>query len=192
MATMITTVPLSAVRVAAARTPTPAEARWRVADIQALFDQPFMDLLFRAQQVHHEHFDASEVQLSTLLSIKTGGCPEDCAYCPQSAHFDTGVEASKLMPLQDAIDAAQAAKEQGATRFCMGAAWRSPKPRDMERVTEMVREVKALGLQTCMTLGMLEPQQARALKDAGLDYYNHNLDTAPEYYGRIISTRTYQ
>jgi biotin synthase len=180
------------VRVAAARTPTPAEARWRVADIEALFDQPFMDLLFRAQQVHHEHFDASEVQLSTLLSIKTGGCPEDCAYCPQSAHFDTGVEASKLMPLQDVIDAAQAAKAQGATRFCMGAAWRSPKPRDIERVSEMVRGVKALGLETCMTLGMLDAEQAQTLESAGLDHYNHNLDSAPDFYGSIISTRTYQ
>jgi biotin synthase len=151
-----------------------------------------MDLLFRAQQVHREHFDASEVQLSTLLSIKTGGCAEDCGYCPQSAHFDTGVESSKLMPLPAVIEAAQAAKAQGATRFCMGAAWRSPKPRDMERVTEMVREVKALGLETCMTLGMLDAEQAQSLDDAGLDYYNHNLDSAPEFYGRIISTRTYQ
>ena len=151
-----------------------------------------MDLLFRAQQVHCENFDASEVQLSTLLSIKTGGCPEDCGYCPQSAHFDTGVEAGKLLPLHEVVDAAQAAKAQGATRFCMGAAWRSPKPRDMAHVTEMVREVKALGLETCMTLGMLDAEQARALDDAGLDYYNHNLDSAPEFYGRIISTRTYQ
>jgi len=151
-----------------------------------------MELLFRAQQVHREHFDASEVQLSTLLSIKTGGCPEDCGYCPQSAHFDTGVEASKLMPLQEVLDAAQAAKAQGATRFCMGAAWRSPKPRDIERVSEMVREVKALGLETCMTLGMLDAEQAQTLESAGLDYYNHNLDSAPEFYGRIIGTRTYQ
>jgi len=170
----------------------PIGARWRVGDVEALFDLPFMDLLFQAQQVHREHFDASEVQLSTLLSIKTGGCPEDCAYCPQSAHFDTGVDASKLMPLQDVVDAAQAAKAQGATRFCMGAAWRSPKPRDIERVSEMVREVKALGLETCMTLGMLDAEQARSLESAGLDYYNHNLDSAPEFYGSIISTRTYQ
>ena len=166
--------------------------RWAVADIQALFALPFMDLLFRAQQVHREQFDANEVQLSTLLSIKTGGCSEDCGYCPQSAHFDAGVEASKLMALREVIEAAQAAKAQGATRFCMGAAWRSPKTRDMERVTDMVREVRALGLETCMTLGMLEAEQAQALKDAGLDYYNHNLDTAPEFYGNIISTRTYQ
>src|SRR5437667_7983240 len=147
--TTIATIPLSAVRTTASRAPASAETRLRLADVEALFDLPFMDLLFRAQQVHREHFDASEVQLSTLLSIKTGGCPEDCGYCPQSAHFDTGVEASKLMPLQEVVDAAQAAKAQGATRFCMGAAWRSPKQRDMERVTEMVREVKALGLETC-------------------------------------------
>ena len=132
------------------------------------------------------------MQLSTLLSIKTGGCAEDCGYCPQSAHFDTGVKASKLMPLHEVVQAAQAAKAQGATRFCMGAAWRSPKERDMEHVTEMVREVRALGLETCMTLGMLDGDQARALKEAGLDYYNHNLDSAPEFYGRVISTRTYQ
>jgi len=186
------TISLSALRPAASRIPTQAEARWRVAEVETLFALPFMDLLFRAQQVHREHFDANEVQLSTLLSIKTGGCAEDCGYCPQSAHFDTGVEASKLMPLQEVVEAAQAAKAQGATRFCMGAAWRSPKARDMERVTDMVREVRALGLETCMTLGMLEAEQARALKDAGLDYYNHNLDSAPEFYGSIISTRTYQ
>jgi biotin synthase len=190
--TTIATIALSAVRATASRAAAPAETSWRVADVEALFDLPFMDLLFRAQQVHREHFDASEVQLSTLLSIKTGGCPEDCGYCPQSAHFDTGVEASKLMPLQEVVDAAQAAKAQGATRFCMGAAWRSPKPRDMERVTEMVREVKALGLETCMTLGMLDADQAQSLDEAGLDYYNHNLDSAPEFYGSIISTRTYQ
>jgi biotin synthase len=184
----IATVPLSALK-------KPAEVsnpRWRVADVEAMFAWPLMDLLHRAQQVHREHFDPNEIQLSTLLSIKTGGCAEDCGYCPQSAHFDTGVKAGKLMPVMDVVRAAQAAKEQGATRFCMGAAWRSPKPRDMEAVTEMVREVKALGLETCMTLGMLDAEQADALKDAGLDYYNHNLDTAPEYYGRIISTRTYQ
>jgi len=190
--TTIATIPLSTVRATAARAPALAETRWRLADIEALFERPFMDLLYRAQQVHREHFDASELQLSTLLSIKTGGCPEDCGYCPQSAHFETGVEASKLMPLQEVVDAAQAAKAQGATRFCMGAAWRSPKPRDMERVTEMVREVKALGLETCMTLGMLDAAQAQSLDAAGLDYYNHNLDSAPEFYASIISTRTYQ
>ncbi|TMH04351.1 MAG: biotin synthase BioB [Betaproteobacteria bacterium] len=185
------TVPLSSLRTHAASRPNDA-ARWRVAEIEALYALPFMDLLFRAQQVHREHFDANEVQLSTLLSIKTGGCAEDCGYCPQSAHFDTGVEASKLMKVAEVLEAAAAAKAQGATRFCMGAAWRSPKERDMARVSEMVREVKALGLETCMTLGMLDGGQARSLKDAGLDYYNHNLDTAPEFYGRIISTRTYQ
>ncbi len=166
--------------------------RWRVEDVEALFALPFMDLVFRAQQVHREHFDPNEIQLSTLLSIKTGGCAEDCGYCSQSAHFDTEVKASKLMPLDEVLEAAQAAKAQGATRFCMGAAWRSPKDRDMEKVSTMVREVKAMGLETCMTLGMLDAEQAQELKDAGLDYYNHNLDTAPEYYGKVISTRTYQ
>jgi len=190
--TTIATIPLSRVRASIAQPAAPLAARWRVAEVEALFDLPFMDLLFRAQQVHREHFDASAVQLSTLLSIKTGGCPEDCGYCPQSAHFDTGVEASKLMPLQEVVEAALAAKAEGATRFCMGAAWRSPKPRDLERVTEMVREVKALGLETCMTLGMLDAEQAQSLDDAGLDYYNHNLDSAPEFYGQIIGTRTYQ
>ena len=191
MTTTITTIPLSALRATTGSLPD-SGARWCRAEVESLFDLPFMDLLFRAQQVHREHFNASEVQLSTLLSIKTGGCPEDCGYCPQSAHFDTGVEASKLMPLQEVIDAARAAKSQGATRFCMGAAWRSPKPRDMEHVSEMVREVKALGLETCMTLGMLDAEQAQLLDAAGLDYYNHNLDSAPEFYGRIIGTRTYQ
>jgi len=184
----IATIPLSALRKPVAPTP----ARWPIDEIEARYAMPLMDLLYRSQQVHREHFDANEVQLSTLLSIKTGGCAEDCGYCPQSAHFDTGVPASKLMPLAEVVEAAQAAKSQGATRFCMGAAWRSPKPRDIERVSEMVREVKSLGLETCMTLGMLDAGQARSLKDAGLDYYNHNLDTAPEFYGRIISTRTYQ
>lgn len=189
--TTIATIPLSALRATAGSLPD-SDARWCRAEVESLFDLPFMDLLYRAQQVHREHFDASEVQLSTLLSIKTGGCPEDCGYCPQSAHFDTGVEAGKLMPLHDVIDAARAAQAQGATRFCMGAAWRSPKPRDMEHVTEMVREVKALGLETCMTLGMLDAEQAQSLDDAGLDYYNHNLDSAPEFYGQIIGTRSYQ
>jgi biotin synthase len=182
-----TTIALSAVR----KPVKTVGARWQLEEVEALYALPLMDLLFRAQQVHRDHFDANEVQLSTLLSIKTGGCAEDCAYCPQSAHFDTGVEASKLMPLPDVLQAAKSAKAQGATRFCMGAAWRSPKARDIEKVTEMVRGVKALGLQTCMTLGMLDQKQARSLKDAGLDYYNHNLDTAPEFYGNIISTRTY-
>ena len=191
--TTLASISVETLRSSVARATVPqAPQRWPVADIEALFALPFMDLLFRAQQVHREHFDANEVQLSTLLSIKTGGCAEDCGYCPQSAHFDTGVEASKLMPLAEVMEAAQAAKAQGATRFCMGAAWRSPKARDIERVTDMVREVRALGLETCMTLGMLEAEQAQALKDAGLDYYNHNLDSSPDFYGSIISTRTYQ
>jgi biotin synthase len=167
-------------------------ARWQTEAIEALYALPFMELLFRAQEVHRCHFDANEVQLSTLLSIKTGGCAEDCGYCPQSAHFDTGLEASKLMALAEVVAAAQAAKEQGATRFCMGAAWRSPKDRDIERVGVMIREVKAIGLETCVTLGMLEVNQAHSLKEAGLDYYNHNLDTSPEYYAHIVNTRTYQ
>ena len=165
---------------------------WTVAEIAALFELPFNDLLFRAQQVHREHFDANAVQLSTLLSIKTGGCEEDCAYCPQSAHFDTGLKAEKLIALEEVIEAARAAKLNGATRFCMGAAWRSPKPRHLEAIGEMIAEVKALGLETCLTAGMLEDGQAEQLKTAGLDYYNHNLDTAPEFYGQIITTRTYQ
>jgi len=196
MTSSTATISLSTLRASLpARSDAAAPAtppRWNVADVEALYALPFMDLLFRAQQVHRETFDANEVQLSTLLSIKTGGCSEDCGYCPQASTADSGVEASKLMPLNQVIEAAQAAKDQGATRFCMGAAWRSPKERDMERVTDMVREVRALGLETCMTLGMLEAQQAQALKDAGLDYYNHNLDSAPEFYDSIISTRTYQ
>jgi biotin synthase len=191
--TSITLIPVSDLRTAAAPAHIPdTPQRWSVQEIEALYALPFMDLLYQAQQVHREHFDANEVQLSTLLSIKTGGCAEDCGYCPQSEKADSGVAASKLMPLAEVIEAAQAAKDQGATRFCMGAAWRSPKERDMEHVTEMVREVRALGLETCMTLGMLEAEQAQALKTAGLDYYNHNLDSAPEFYGSIISTRTYQ
>jgi len=169
-----------------------AAPRWPQAAVEALFEQPLLDLLFQAQQVHRQHFDPNQVQLSTLLSIKTGGCAEDCGYCPQSAHFDTGVEASKLMPLDQVLQAASAAKAQGASRFCMGAAWRSPKMRDLQRVTEMVQGVRALGLETCMTLGMLDAQQAQQLKAAGLDYYNHNLDSAPDFYRQIISTRAYQ
>ncbi|ATE59386.1 biotin synthase BioB [Thauera sinica] len=188
----IATISPDALRRSAPRSQPERPQRWRVEDVEALFALPFMELVFRAQQVHRENFDPNEIQLSTLLSIKTGGCAEDCGYCSQSAHFDTDVQAGKLMPLDEVLEAAQAAKAQGATRFCMGAAWRSPKARDMERVSTMVREVKAMGLETCMTLGMLDAGQAKTLKDAGLDYYNHNLDTAPEYYGRIISTRTYQ
>lgn len=168
------------------------DAAWTVDAVAALFALPFNDLLFRAQQAHREHFDANTVQLSTLLSIKTGGCEEDCGYCPQSAHHDAGVKAGKLMALDEVLDAARTAKANGATRFCMGAAWRSPKDRHLEPVIDMVREVKALGLETCVTLGMLRAEQAQRLKEAGLDYYNHNLDTSPEFYGEIISTRTYQ
>ena len=167
-------------------------AAWPVDEVAALFDLPFNDLLYRAQQVHRAHFDATEVELATLLSIKTGGCPEDCGYCPQAARYDTGVTAQKILPLDTVLEAAREAKAHGATRFCMGAAWREPKERDLEQVQTMVREVKALGLETCATLGMLGEGQAERLKEAGLDYYNHNLDTAPEFYGNVISTRDYQ
>ena len=166
--------------------------RWSVAEIAALFELPFSDLIYRAQTVHRQHFDPNAVQISTLLSIKTGGCSEDCGYCPQSARYHTGVENEELMALNDVVSAARAAKESGASRFCMCAAWRGPKQRDLEPVLKMIEEVKALGLETCATLGMLKEGQAEQLKDAGLDYYNHNLDTAPEYYGEVISTRTYQ
>jgi biotin synthase len=165
---------------------------WTRAEVRALFDLPFPDLIFHAQRIHRAHFDPHAVQLSTLLSIKTGGCPEDCAYCPQSAQYPTGVKAEKLMDADAVIAAARAAKAAGASRFCMGAAWRSPKDRDLDHVCAMVAGVKALGLETCATLGMLDPAQAHRLKTAGLDYYNHNLDTAPEFYGEIITTRTYQ
>ena len=186
------TFPVSALRRNRTIPGDPKAERWQVDEIERLFELPFNDLLLRAHLVHRENFDANEVQLSTLLSIKTGGCSEDCGYCPQSAHHDTGLQADKLLALQDVVDAAALAKAQGATRFCMGAAWRSPKARDMERVTAMVREVKALGLETCMTLGMLDACQAHELKEAGLDYYNHNLDSAPDFYGQVVSTRTYQ
>src|SRR5882724_4757758 len=165
---------------------------WTRAEVRALFALPFPELMFRAQSIHRLHFDPTEVQISTLLSIKTGGCPEDCAYCPQSVHYDTGVKAEKLMPLDAVLAEARAAKDSGASRFCMGAAWREPKDRDLDKVCEMVAGVKALGLETCATLGMLTQHQARRLKAAGLDYYNHNLDTSPEHYGAIITTRTYQ
>lgn len=163
-----------------------------VADIEALFDLPFADLIHRAQTVHREHHDANRVQLSTLVSIKTGGCPEDCGYCPQAARHHTGVENEAMLDVSEVVQRARAAKANGASRFCMGAAWRGPKQRDLDPVLDMVREVKALGLETCCTLGMLKDGQAEQLKDAGLDYYNHNLDTAPEFYGDIISTREYQ
>ena len=165
---------------------------WSREELLALFDLPFPELLFRAASVHREHFDPAQVQVSTLLSVKTGGCPEDCAYCPQAQRYDTGVDAQKLMDTDSVVARARAAKQAGASRFCMGAAWRSPKDRDIPKVAAMIREVKALGLETCATLGMLEGHQARALKDAGLDYYNPNLDTAPDYYDSIIHTRQYQ
>ncbi len=165
---------------------------WTREEVRALFALPFPELVFRAAQVHRENFDPSEVQISTLLSIKTGGCPEDCAYCPQAARYDTGVEAEKLMSLDAVLSEARAAKAGGASRFCMGAAWRNPKDRDLESVCAMVEGVKALGLETCATLGMLTADQAQRLKASGLDYYNHNLDTSPEYYGAIITTRTYR
>jgi biotin synthase len=162
---------------------------WPRSEVEALFALPFNDLLWRAQQVHREHWDANEVEQATLLSVKTGGCPEDCAYCPQSVHYDTGLQADKLMEPDAVRAAAAAAREAGATRFCMGAAWREPKDRDIDNVAELVRVVKAEGLEACCTLGMLSESQAQALQQAGLDYYNHNLDTAPEAYGRYISTR---
>lgn len=165
---------------------------WSRAEVIALFDLPFNDLLFQAQSIHREHFNPNHVQVSTLCSIKTGACPEDCKYCPQSAHYDTGLEREKLMQVKKVIEEAKAAKASGATRFCMGAAWRSPNQKNMAYVVEMVKGVKSLGLETCMTLGMLDEQQSETLADAGLDYYNHNLDTSPEYYGEIITTRTYQ
>jgi biotin synthase len=165
---------------------------WTREEVRALFALPFPELIFRAQSVHRLHFDPCEVQISTLLSIKTGGCPEDCAYCPQSARYDTGVSAEKLMTLDTVIAEARAAKEAGARRFCMGAAWREPKDRDLDKVCAMVASIKALGLETCATLGMLSRDQALRLKASGLDYYNHNLDTSPDYYGAIITTRTYQ
>lgn len=169
-----------------------APQRWTVAQILELFELPFSDLIHRAQTVHRENFDPNAVQVSTLLSIKTGGCSEDCGYCPQAARYHTGVENEDLMQLDEVLAAAKAAKESGASRFCMGAAWRGPKQRDLEPVLKMIEEVKALGLETCATLGMLKEGQAEQLKEAGLDYYNHNLDTAPEFYGDVITTRTYQ
>ena len=165
---------------------------WSAAEVEGLLDLPFSDLLFQAQIVHRRHFDASRVQMSTLLSIKTGGCPEDCAYCPQSALYDTGVKAGKLMDVETVVSLAQRARAEGATRYCMGAAWRSPKDRDLDEVCAMVEGVKALGMETCVTLGMLDGSQAARLANAGLDYYNHNLDTSEAFYGEIITTRTYR
>src|SRR5262249_23165139 len=172
--------------------PGPVRHDWTRAEVRALFALPFPELIFRAQSVHRMNFDPTEVQISTLLSIKTGGCPEDCAYCPQSARYDTSVKAEKLMELDTVLAEAHAAKRAGASRFCMGAAWREPKDRALDTVCAMVEGVRALGLEPCATLGMLTAAQARRLKAAGLDYYNHNLDTSPEYYGAIITTRCYQ
>ncbi|MEN3159674.1 biotin synthase BioB [Alkalimonas sp. NCh-2] len=165
---------------------------WSLAEVNALFALPFNDLVFQAQTVHRQHFTPNEVQVSTLLSIKTGACAEDCKYCPQSGHYNTGLERERLLEVEKVLRQAQAAKEKGATRFCMGAAWSNPKQRDMPYLIEMVRGVKSMGLETCMTLGMIDPEQAQSLASAGLDYYNHNLDTSPEFYGEIITTRTYQ
>ncbi len=165
---------------------------WRREEILALFDEPLNDLLFRAQTVHRRHFDPNEVQVSSLLSVKTGACPEDCGYCPQSAHHHTEIERERLLPVDEVLESARAAKANGATRFCMGAAWRNPTDTHLERILPMIEGVKALGMETCVTLGMLTERQAARLRDAGLDYYNHNLDTSPEFYGSIISTRTYE
>ena len=170
----------------------PVRTDWTREEIAALFDLPFTELLFRAAQVHRAHHSADEVQLCTLLSIKTGGCPEDCGYCSQSAHADSGVEATKLMDVRQVLQSAAQAKDAGSQRFCMGAAWRNPKERDMPKIVEIVKGVRAMGMETCMTLGMLSPQQAEQLAEAGLDYYNHNIDTGPEYYDRVITTRNYQ
>ena len=167
-------------------------ARWTVDQVAALFDLPFNDLIYRAQMVHREHFDANAVQRSTLLSIKTGGCPEDCGYCPQAARYQTSVENEAMLSVDQVVVAARCAKDNGATRFCMGAAWRGPKQRDLDKVVEMITAVRGLGMETCATLGMLKHGQAEQLKSAGLDYYNHNIDTAPEFYGEIVSTRTQQ
>ena len=165
---------------------------WSLDEIRALFALPFNDLLFRAQTVHRAHFDPNQVQVSTLLSIKTGACAEDCSYCSQSARYDTGLEREKLLPLDEVVEAAQVAKAKGSTRFCMGAAWRNPTDKNLDRVIEMISAVRELGMETCVTLGMLTAAQAERLRDAGLDYYNHNLDTSPEFYGNVITTRTFQ
>lgn len=178
-------------RPAARPVPRAEAPRWTVEAIEQLLDLPFMELMYRAQAVHRQHWPQGEIELATLLSVKTGGCPENCGYCPQSAEFDTGVKAGKLLSVEEVVRAATAARDAGATRFCMGAAWRAPKDRDIEKMNERIAAVKALGLQTCATLGMLQPHQALSLRGAGLDFYNHNLDTAPEYYQDVVSTRQY-
>lgn len=198
MSESLTAPPEQPVRLVPRAQPAPAAAspastgRWSEDEVAALFELSFADLIFRAQTVHREHFDANEVELATLLSVKTGGCPEDCGYCPQSVHYDTGLAAGKLMAVDAVREAAERAKAAGATRFCMGAAWRAPKDRDVEAVAELVRAVKGVGLEACATLGMLDEGHAETLRDAGLDYYNHNLDSAPDFYGDIITTRDYQ
>jgi biotin synthase len=192
MPSTVRMIPVHDADVATPRVGVGAAPRWTVAAIEALFDLPFTELLYRAQGVHREHHAPDTVQLSTLLSIKTGGCPEDCGYCPQSKRYRTGVEDEAMLDLDAVVSAARSARANGATRFCMGAAWRGPKQRDLDDVLAMVREVKALGLETCATLGMLKEGQAEQLKSAGLDYYNHNLDTAPELYGDIVTTRDYR
>jgi len=173
---------------------TPALIRhdWTRQEVRDLFQLPFMDLVFRAQSVHRQHFDPNQIQMSTLLSIKTGACPEDCKYCPQSGHYNTGLQKEKLLEVERVVQEAQAARDNGATRFCMGAAWKHPSEKDFPAVLEMVRQVRSLGMETCMTLGALTPEQSQELAEAGLDYYNHNLDTSPEYYGEIITTRSFQ
>ena len=173
-------------------TPHASAQYWRVCQVEELYDLPFMDLVYRAAQVHREHFNPNEIQLSSLLSIKTGGCPEDCAYCPQSAHYDTGVEKQALLQIEEIVAKAKIAKERGASRFCMGAAWRGPHQRDMHNLTEIIAAVKALGMETCGTFGLLKDDMAEQLQAAGLDYYNHNLDTAPDKYADIISTRQFE
>lgn len=187
---LVHTAPIAS-PIRAKKVPETAPA-WSTDDVLALYELPFMDLIHRAQSVHREHFQANAIQLSSLLSIKTGGCPENCAYCPQSAHYDTGVQAEKLMDLEAVLDAARQAQAAGAQRFCIAAAWRSPKPHQLDAVAEMIKGVKALGMETCVTLGMLKTGQAEQLKRAGLDYYNHNLDTSAAYYTEIISSRRYQ
>jgi biotin synthase len=186
---MDTSVTVNEWRIHSADNTRTAE-RWTVEQIEALFALPFSDLIYRAHSVHRQHFDPNAVQLSTLLSVKTGGCPEDCGYCPQAARHHAGVENQDMLAVDDVLAAARAAKQSGATRFCMGAAWRGPKQRDLDKVIEMVKAVRGLGMETCATLGMLKEGQAEQLKTAGLDYYNHNIDTAPEFYGEIVTTRT--
>ena len=178
--------------MSAVPTSDPLRHDWSLDEIRALFAMPFNDLLYRAQTAHRANFDPNQVQVSTLLSIKTGACAEDCAYCSQSAKYDTGLERERLLPLDEVIAAAQAARDKGSTRFCMGAAWRNPTDKNLDKVIEMIRAVRDLGMETCVTLGMLTGAQAQRLRDAGLDYYNHNLDTSPEFYGNVITTRTFQ